>query len=781
MPIFNLAWLIPLFPLLAFVASALFAHRSRTASLLIALAGVALAFVLGQAVFWTAVSEKERLFQSAALPWLAVGQQRLPLGIYMDAASAVMLFVVPLVGLLVFVYGAEALQGDPRYNRFFACSSLLVAGAVGLAVLDNLLAFFICWAIIDFCVYLLAGLAHERKPAREAALWAFLVNGVGNLCLLLGLALLWTSAGSLAYGDVFGGAALERLAQATLPGTSFSLAATVALLLLGGIAAKSAQFPLHVWLAEATEAPAPASTLVHAVAAATGVFLLVRAYPLFDAAASGLFIPGLGMNGVAMVGLVTAVLTALFALAQRDIRRALSFSAVSQLGYVVAALGLGAYAAGVFHLAVTVIVMALLFLAAGSVAQGMALGQQAEPGSAPLDPHDMLQMGGLRKQQKDTFLMFLIGALTLAGLPFVTAGFWSKDAILMQAWSASQAAFWLLAATTGLTAFSAMRQVCLIFVGPPRSSAAARAPESPPTMTAPLAVLALLALGLGVVAVPPQLVGLGGVIPGGVEVLLGTPDAARDFVWETTSLGIACGVSGLLLAFLVYAWRPLAAGQRDRLERLGFLYRGLRDGLYLDRLYRRAFGKGAIGLAGALAGVDGALSRLAEWMRWLGRGPSWAGAWFEARVLDPLAGLATRASRGLAQACAWPDAHILDALVHMVGRAGRELARASDALERRTLDRLADWVATLGRGLARACAALDPWLDRLASLAQPGTLALVRLSDWTERGVALVVDGVGGVVKAGGLAFRARTGKVQSYLLLASVAVLVLVAVFLFL
>jgi NADH-quinone oxidoreductase subunit L len=780
MSLFDLAWLIPLLPLLAFVAIALFAHRSRTASLLIALIGVALAFVLGQAVFWLTAGRDVLPFQSAPIRWLAGGQGDIRLGLYVDVASAVMLFAVPLVGLLVFIYGTDALQGDLRYNRFFAYLSLLVAGVLGLAVLDNLLAFFICWAIIDVCAYLLAGFAHERRPAREAALWVFLVGGMGNLCLLLGLALLYTNGGSLAYGDVFGAAALERLAQASLPGTSFPQLTVIALLLLGGIVAKGAQFPLHVWLAEATETPAPASTLVHALAAPAGVFLLVRTYSLFRAAAPSLMIPGSGLNAVVLVGLVTAVLAALFALAQRDVRRALSFSTASQLGYVVAALGLGAVAAGVFHLAVTIVVMALLFLAAGSVARGMTLGQQAQPDSAPLDPHDMLLMGGLRRRQKDTFWMFLIGALTLAGLPFVTAGFWSKDAILMQAWGVSQAAFWLLAATAGLTAFSAMRQVCLVFVGPSRSPAAARATESPPTMIAPLVVLALLGLGLSVVGVPPQLVGLGGVVPSGLEVLLGTPDAARDFVWETTSLGIAFGVSGLILAFLVYAWQPLAAGQRDRLERLGFLYRGLRDGLYLDRLYR-SFGKAAVGLARASAQTERALGGLVDEMGWLGRGPSWAGAWFEARVLDPLAGLAARASRELARTCAWPDAHILDALVHLTGRAGRGLAQVSNAVERRALDRLADGVATVGRGLAHACAALDPWLDRLASLARPGTLALVRLSDWTERGVAFVVDGVGDAVKAGGLAFRARTGKVQSYLLLASIAVLVLAVIFLFL
>ncbi len=780
MSVFILAWLVPFFPLLAFVGITLFVHRNRMASLQIAVNGVAFSFLLAQILFWARVSEGAQPFLSSAVRWFAVGRSVFRLGIYLDALSGVMLCAMPLISLLAFAYSAEALQGNSRYNHFLAHLSLLTAAVLGLLVFDNLLAFFICWVILDVGVYLLTGSAHERRRAHEAALWAFLVNGLGNLSLVVGLALLWAHTGSLAYGDVFSAATLERLAQMTVPGTSFPLLPTIAFLLFGGVIAKGAQFPLHVWLVEAIEAPAPASALIHALAAPAGVLLLARTRPLFDAAAPGLMIMGRGMTVVTLVGVVTASLTALFAVAQRDVRRALSFSTASQLGYAVAALGLGAFAAGVFHLVVTAIVMALLFLAAGSVARGVALGQQAEPGSAPPDPHDMLLMGGLHQRQKETFLTFLIGALTLAGLPFVTAGFWSRDTILTRASNVSQAAFWSLAVTGGLTAFSALRQVCLIFAGPPRSVAAARAPESPPTMTAPLVVLALLALVLGVIGVPPQLVGLGGVIPAGVGVLLGRPDAVRDFVWEITSLSIALGVSGLIMAFLVYVWQPLVTGQSDRLERLGLVYRWLREGLYLDRLYR-GFGQGAVGLAQAFAETDGALNGVAERVRWLGRGPAVVAAWFETRVLHPLAGLATRASRRLAQACAWPEAYILGALVHALGRVGRELSHASAALERHTLDRLAAGAAYLGRGLARACAAFDPWLDRLVSLARPGTLALVRLSDWTERGVGLVVDNVGSAVKVGGLACRARTGKVQSYLLLASIAVLVLVVVFLLL
>lgn len=779
MSVFALAWLIPFFPLAAFAVIAAFAHRSRAATVQVAINGVAFSFLLAQILFWARLSGDERFF-SATARWFSVGQSVFRIGLYVDAVGALMLFVAPLVSLLGFIYAADALQGDTRYNRFFAYLSLLIGGILGLIVVDNLLAFSVCWAVVDVCIYLLTGLRYERGPAREAALWVFLVNGLGNLCLMLALALLWTHAGSPAYADVFDRAALERLAQATLPGTSFSLLSVVALLLLSSVAARSAQFPLHVWPVKATEAHVPTSTFIHTLVAPLGVFLLARAHPLFEAAAPGLMLGG-GVNMVTLLGIVTAVVTALFALAQRDVRRALSLSIVGQLGYAVAALGLGAFAAGVLHLVVTVVVAALLFLAAGAITRGMTSVQQAESGHAPLDPHDMLQMGGLRKRQKDTFVMFLIGALTLGGLPLITAGFWSRDAVLIQASNVSQTAFWLLAVSLTLTGFSAMRPVCLIFAGPPRSPAAAQAQESPPTMTAPMVVLALLALALGILGVPPQLVGLGGVVPGGIELLLDMPDPTRDFVWEITSLGITFGMSGLLLAFLIYVWQPLAPGQGDRLERLGSLYRWLRDGPYFDRLYRWAFGAGAVALAGTLADIERTWERLADGIRWLGHGLSLAGAWFEANALRPPVGWIARVGQALGYVCAWADVRVLDAPVRAVSRAGCGLAQIGDTLERQALGGLTGGVAAIGKGLAYACAALDPWLDRLVRTARPGTLALVQLSGWIERGIDSVVDHVGSAVKAGGLIFRVPTGKVQSYLLLASIAILVLTLIFLIL
>jgi NADH-quinone oxidoreductase subunit L len=768
MSIFDFAWLIPLLPLLAFVVISLFAHQSRTLSQQLAMYGIVISSVLAQMMFWAAATAAGELpAQSAPIVWFTLGEQPLPLGLYIDPVSAVMLFALSLICLMVFVYAVGAMQDDPRCSRFFAVLSLLAASALGLLVFDNLLLFFIFWEIMDVCAYLLIGFWHERKSARRAGLKAFLVTRVGDLCLLLGLALLYAETGSLVYNEAFD-------TEAT---------AAIALLLFGGVVGKTAQFPLHVWLPEATEAPIPASTLIHVATSAAGALLLVRTLPLFGAAADSLMILGLGVTIVALIGILTALFAALIAVVQRDVRRALSFSTISQLGYVVAALGIGAYTAGVFHLVISMFINTLLFLAAGSVTRGMARGGQDEPGGESFDPNDMFNMGGLRRRQFTTFLTFLVGALALSGLPFITAGFWSKDAILIRAWADSQVVFWVLALTAGVTAFGAMRQVCLIFIGSPRSLAASRASESPPAMTTPLIILMFFAMVLGWAGIPEQ--PLPGLVPNWFETFLGAKSAARDFVWEPTSLGIAFGVSGLTLSFLIYAWRFMETGEMDRLEKaarrvgLGWLYGWMRDGFYIDRLYRWAFVKIAIWPTTALDRFDRALDCLVSRTARVGWDIARGGDRFDVQVLDPLLSLANRLAEGLSHACNAADLR-LDRLVNGTGQASRGLARTSDVLEV-GLTRLVDLTARAGKRLSHVGNAFDLGLERLVGLTGPGMLILAELSDAVDRVLDIAVDGVGSAVRVSGLWFRPRTGRVQSYLLLASVALLVLVAIFLFL
>jgi len=454
MSILNLAWLIPLFPFLAFAAIPLVTYRNRKLSHQLVIGGIGLAFVLSQIVFWAAVALPvgggEHAFESTLVPWLSAGVERFTLGVYIDPATAVMLFMVPLVCLMIFIYSVGYMnfgtpEVDPRYSRFFSYLSLFATGMLGMVVFNNLLAFFIFWEIMGTCSYLLIGFWYEKTSAFQAGLKAFLVTKVGDLFFMLGLALLYAEVGSLAYRDIFSVETLEHLAHTPFLSTPLSVASVIALLIFGGTVGKSAQFPLHVWLPDAMEGPTPVSALIHAATmVSAGVFLVVRTFPLFAAAGGGVH-----MMIVAAIGAFTAIFSSVIAVAQNDIKRVLAFSTISQLGYMVAALGIGAYVAGAFHLITHAFFKALLFLGSGSVIHGMEHGhhhahahgehheeheEHKEHGHEAFDPNDMRNMGGLAKRMPRTFWTFLIGGLALSGFPLVTAGFWSKDEILAQAY-----------------------------------------------------------------------------------------------------------------------------------------------------------------------------------------------------------------------------------------------------------------------------------------------------------------------------------------------------------
>jgi len=893
---FNLAWLVPLFPFLAFAAILLFTYRNHRLSHQLAIGGIAVSTVLAQIVFWTAVlmpvGGGERAFESARVPWLPLGLEVFSLGVYVDPATAIMLFMVPLVCLMIFIYSVGYMHGDPRYSRFFAYISLFAAGMLGLIVFNNLLAFFLFWEIMGTCSYLLIGFWYEKKSAAQAGLKAFLVTKVGDLFFMLGLALLYAETGSLAYRDVFSPQTLEHLAHTGFLGTQFPAAAVIALLFFGGTVGKSAQFPLHVWLPDAMEGPTPVSALVHAATmVSAGVFLVVRTFPLF-AAVEG----GLQMTIVAAVGAFTAIFASLIAVAQNDVKRVLAFSTISQLGYMVAALGLGAYAAGAFHLITHAFFKALLFLGSGSVIHAMKVGQAFQPAdvgqpsqpadvgqpsqpanvgqafqpahepanvgqafqpanvgqpsqpanvrqpsqpanvrqpsqpadvrqpsqpanvrqpsqpanvgqpsqpanvrqpfqpanvgqafqpanvgqpsqpanvgqpsqpadvgqpSQPTDvgqafqpahepaqfnPNDMTNMGGLARPLRRTFWTFLIGGLALAGFP-LTAGFWSKDEILAQAYASSPAIFWILAVAAGLTAFYTARQVCLTFLGQPRTAAAEHAPESVPAMTVPLIVLAVFAVGLGWAGIPEHFPGLGGRIPNWFHGFVGTTletahtaqptaEAAPGFAWQPLALGLAFALGGLALGWLVYGWKPVQAGEMDRLERamrkvwLGWLYDAMRERFYCDRIYQVTFVRGSILLADLFHA-------------------------FDRRAVDGLVNLAGRVSQAISRASGRFDVHVVDALVNLAGRAGRGLSQATGVFDVRVLDRLVDLAGPVTRTLADLAASVD-----------------VRVIDST-------VNSVGDAVLIGGRFIRPiQTGKVQNYLLLASLMVLALIVTF---
>jgi len=753
MSILNLTWLIPLFPFLACVAIPLCTHRDRKLSHQLAIGGIGMTFVLAQIVFWKAVTLPvgggEHAFESTLIHWLSAGGEQFTLGVYVDPVTAVMLFMVPLVCLMIFIYSVGYMnfgtdKVDPRYSRFFAYLSLSTTAMLGMVVFNNLLTFFFFWEIMGACSYLLVGFWYEKKSAVQAGLKMFLVTKVGDLFFMLGLVLLYAEVGSLAYRDIFSPEALEHLAHTPFLTTQWSMATVIALLFFGGTVGKSAQFPLHVWLPDAVECPTPASALIQAATTVSaGVFLVMRAFPIFAVAESVLAIGGIHIPIVALVGALTAILASIVAVAQNDIQRMLALSTISQLGYVTAALGIGAYAAGAFHLIIHAFCKALLFLGCGSVIHGMKHGHHDDRRLGDSRFSDMMNMGGLAKHMPRTYRTFLIGGLALSGFPLVTAGFWSQHEILARAYELSPTVFWVLAVVAGLTAFYTMRQICLTFCGQPRTEAAEHAPESEPSMTVPLIILAVFAVGLGWVDIPARFPVVGGWLPDWfhhfVRSMVETghaTEAAHGFMWQPLALGVAFGLGGLALGWLVYGWKPMQTSETDRVEAamrkmwLGWLYELTRDRFRTGEIYRATLVRGSILLADLCYAFDHG-------------------------VVDGLVNLVGRFGRALCRASDWLDANIVDALVNLVGRAGRGISEVSGILDLRVIDRLVDLTGLGARALSDASVVVE-----------------VKVVD-------SVVDGAGDAIRAGGRFIHPiQTGRVQNYLLLACLMVLALVLTF---
>ena len=797
----SLAWLIPLFPLLAFVAIALGVHRTKTGSHRLAVGAVAVSFILAQIVFWKAalspVGAGNAAFESIT-DWFTIGAGVFQASVWVDPLTAVMLFVVPLVCLLVFVYSGGYVRDNPRSSRFFAYISLLVASMLGLVVSGNLLMLFIFWEMMGLCSYLLIGLRFEEESAYRAGLKAFLITKVGDVCLLLGLLILYTVTGSLQYRDIFDGGTLAVLTRTGFLGTQFSAVTAIVMLILGGVVSQAAQFPLHVWLSDAVESPAPASALIQSVTMApAGLYLMARCFPLYVAAGDEMSVVMVG------AGALTVLLATLIATTQNDVRRMLAFSTIGQLGYVVIALGAGAYVAGVFHLITQTFFMALLVLGAGSVVHGMKHGlnplmscnpRSQEAGSIvhgikhgqanprEFNPNDVMNMGGLARRQPVTCWTLIAGVLSLSGLPLVTTGFWSQNGILNAAYEMRHpAVFWILAITAGLTAFYAARLLCLIFVGRARSEAAANAHESKRSMTIPLIVLAVLTVCLG----------WGGVIPDWFYRFVGNGHAAEatGFAWQPLAISAVFTLGGLLAGYLVYGWEPLWPGQTDRLEArvrrvwLGWLYDVLRHRLYFDEFYRVTFARGTVYLARACAGFDRrVLDRAVEFVARAGRATAWAAGRFETLVVDRVVSWTARIGRATSEVAGRFEALVVNRAVSLTARMGRTVSEAAGHFDVLVVDRAVHLVGRATRALSEFSSLLDPRiLDPLADAAGQATRALSNASGvFDARVVDGAVEGMGSAVKAGGRFIRPiQTGRVQNYILIAFISVLVLVAMYL--
>lgn len=443
--------------------------------------------------------------------WITIGELNLRWAFLVDTLSVTMMLVVSGVGTLIHIYSIGYMhedvrhQGDPgRFRRFFVYLNLFIAMMMILVSADNYLMLFVGWEGVGLCSYLLIGFWYDKGKDgignALAAKKAFIVNRVGDFGFLLAAFSIFWAFGSLQFSEVF---ANVPAVAAAVPG----IVLAITIFLLVGVTGKSAQIPLYVWLPDAMAGPTPVSALIHAATMVTaGVYLITRSAPLYVAVPEA-------QNIVALIGGATALFAATIAVAQFDIKKVLAYSTISQLGFMVAAVGMGAYTAGMFHLITHAFFKALLFLSAGSVIQGMEAGEHHvshDPrlkkqlklvGGQHIDPQDMRNMGGLRTRMKTTFWVYLIGALALAGI-FPLSGFWSKDEILAEAFLLQPAVYWMLLIAAFFTAFYMGRQVFLVFFGEPRTLPAEHAVENPPVMTVPLIILAVLSTAGGVMNLP---------------------------------------------------------------------------------------------------------------------------------------------------------------------------------------------------------------------------------------------------------------------------------------
>jgi len=516
--------LIPGLPLLAFLVIGGFylrPERERIAPffLIAALCG-SLGLSL-RALLATAGSPRLLTFSFA---WLWVGHLRLDIGCLADHLSCLMLVVVSAVSLLIQIYSIGYMKAEIGYGRYFAYMSLFSGSMLGLVISDNLLQTYIFWELVGICSYLLIGFWYRRPSAAAAAKKAFVVTRFGDLGFLAAVLLLSSHQKWWSFN-------FYQLAHFTYRGViSPDFATLLALLIFCGAVGKSAQFPLHIWLPDAMEGPTPVSALIHAATmVAAGVYLVARCYFFFDVSPTALFL-------VALIGALTLFLAASMGVAENDIKRVLAYSTISQLGYMMLALGVGGYVAGVFHLTTHAFFKALLFLTAGSVIHS-------------LHTNDMWQMGGLRQRMPITSLTCLIGALALAGL-FPFSGFWSKDEILSAAWFSDLPGhflfFALALATVFLTAFYMFRLWFVTFTGHPRSEPAQRAHESPWVMAGPLVIFAALAAVAG---------GLKLLVPGtgrGLGELLVGAHRAEHVSYLAIILSTCAALAGIALAWAAY-------------------------------------------------------------------------------------------------------------------------------------------------------------------------------------------------------------------------------------
>ncbi len=554
-----------------------------------------LAILAGFGIFWYVLSE----FLSSgggvfSVDWFTVGGSTFTWGIMVDELSVVMLGLVTFVALMVQVYSLGYMKGEPAFGWYFAVHSLFAAAMLALVLADNLLLLYIAWELVGVCSYLLIGFWYERRSAAEAAKKAFVTTRIGDVGLLIGILLLFNETGTFDISAIFHVAEQGGISSGTLT-------ASVLLIFLGAMG-KSAQFPLHVWLPDAMEGPTPVSALIHAATmVVAGVFLVARLFPLF-------VMSDTAMMTVAVIGLVTALVTASMALVMTDLKRVLAYSTISHLGLMMLTLGSFGFTAAMFHLVAHAFAKALLFLGAGSIAHGAD------------DKRDIREMGGLWKRMPVTSVTFGIGLLALGGIPPLS-GFFSKDEVLVAVLDGRGPVFFVLVLVAALLSALYMARLLFLVVLGDLKPENRNAHESPLVMTLPLAALAVLALGAGLLAP--------GLFPGydgfGAWLFFEEPHHYKVNVLVMT-ISVALSIGGFAMGWALYGrggvsqnvnrGRQRASQRRDqaayaqhpipaRLQRnFSGLHRALVNKLYIDDLYQWGIDRVALAFANFMALFD---------------------------------------------------------------------------------------------------------------------------------------------------------------------------------
>src|SRR5437868_2414342 len=551
-------WLIPAVPLAASLVILSLTNPARRIAVLLAIFGQIVALILAIVAFLPTLQMPG--FRAVHnFTWFTFGDQALRIGWMLDPLAAAMMVMITLVGLCIFVFSVGYMAGDKNFTRFFAYLSFFSGAMLGVVIANSLLLLFVSWELVGLASYLLIGFWIERPSAAAAAKKAFITTRIGDLGFFLGMLWLYHNSGTLLFYDQGGGCLEDGELLAIGASATF-----IALLIFCGAVGKSGQFPLHVWLPDAMEGPTPVSALIHAATmVAAGVFLVARVYPLFSLGAVNGVTPSLTV--VVTVGVVTALMASLIALAQFDIKRILAYSTVSQLGLMMVSLGVGGVAAGIMHLIAHGFFKALLFLGAGSVIHGLHHEQ------------DIRKMGGLRWIMPVTFFTYAIGMMNLIGVPFFFAGGWTKEEILHRTaeWPLSRVPHYLMLGGAILTALYMTRQMIYVFFG--RKRATSQPHESPRVMTMPLIILAACSIVLAVFLTPawPWL-----------HAYLNGESARVDFgslIQPILFLSFVLVAAGIGLGWLMYR----TAGETDPLARAqSGLFRFLGHKMWIDEFYK---------------------------------------------------------------------------------------------------------------------------------------------------------------------------------------------------